>query len=139
MERQFRKHFAEAGKRAGLTGENMLQILEMRLDNVVFRLGFADSRRQARQIVCHGHISLNGRKTDIPSCIVKVDDVIAWQERSTRTKYYEIMIDQIPGKIVPEWLSLDNDKLSGRVMAFPNRNEIDHKIDEKVIVEYYSR
>jgi len=139
MERQFRKHFAEAGKRPGLTGENMLQILEMRLDNVVFRLGFADSRRQARQIVCHGHISLNGRKTDIPSCIVKVGDVVAWQERGTRTKYYEIMIDQIPGKIVPEWLSLDNDKLSGRVMSSPNRNEIDHKIDEKVIVEYYSR
>ena len=139
MERQFRKHFAEAGKRSGVTGENLLQILEMRLDNVVFRLGFADSRRQARQIVCHGHISLNGRKTDIPSCIVKVGDVIAWQERGTRTKYYEIMAEQISGKIVPEWLSLDHDKLFGRVMASPNRNEIDHKIDEKVIVEYYSR
>ncbi len=139
LERQFRKHFAEAERRPGVTGENLLQILEMRLDNVVYRLGFADSRRQARQIVRHGHITINGRKMDIPSYVVKVGDVIAWRERGTGTEYYKRVARQIADKIVPEWLSLDREKLSGRVLTPPNRSDIDLRIDEKVIVEYYSR
>lgn len=139
LERQFRKHFAEAERRPGVTGENLLQILEMRLDNVVYRLGFADSRRQARQIVRHGHITINGRKMDIPSYVVKVGDVIAWRERGTGTEYYKRVAQQIADKIVPEWLSLDREKLSGRVLTPPNRSDIDLRIDEKVIVEYYSR
>lgn len=139
MERQFRKHFAEAEKRPGVTGENLLQILEMRLDNVVYRLGFAESRRQARQIVCHGHISINGRKMDIPSYAVKVGDAIAWRDRGTRTEYYKRVAEQIADKVVPEWLSLDSEKLCGRVLASPKRSDIDSRIDEKVIVEYYSR
>jgi len=139
LERQFRKHFAEAERRPGITGENLLQILEMRLDNVVFRLGFADSRSQARQIVCHGHITLNGRKTDIPSCIVKVGDVIAWRERSTRTEYYRILAEQIQDKIVPSWLSLEVENLRGQVLAPPSRTDIDLRLNEKAIVEYYSR
>lgn len=139
LERQFRKHFAEAEKRPGLTGENLLQILEMRLDNVVYRLGFADSRSQARQIVRHRHISVNGRRVDIPSYMVKSADVIAWRERGKSTEYYKGMAQQIGDKIIPEWLSLDRESLCGQVLAPPNRSNIDHSINEKVIVEYYSR
>ena len=139
LERQFRRHFVEAERRVGITGENLLQILEMRLDNVVYRLGFADSRRQARQLVRHGHITLNGRKTDIPSCAVKVEDVIALRERSTNTEYYKMVAEQIGDKIVPQWLSLDPETLSGRVLAPPSRSDIDLTLNEKAIVEYYSR
>jgi small subunit ribosomal protein S4 len=139
LERQFRRHFAEAERRPGITGENLLQILEMRLDNVAYRLGFADSRTQARQIVRHGHITINGRKVDIPSCAVQVGDVIAWSEKSTRIEYYKMVAEQIPDKIVPDWLSLDREKLSGKVLAPPSRSDIDLRIDEKLIVGYYSR
>ncbi len=139
LEKQFRSNFAEAGRRPGVTGENLLQILEMRLDNVVYRLGFADSRRQARQIVRHGHITLNGRKTDIPSCSVKVGSVITWRERSTRTEYYKRVAQQIQDVIVPPWLSLDRESLRGQVVATPSRSDIDLRVDEKAIVEYYSR
>ena len=139
LERQFRRHFAEAQKRTGITGENLLQILETRLDNVVYRLGFADSRRQARQLVRHGHITLNGRKTNIPSCAVKVGDVIAWEEKSANTEHYKSVVERIQDKIVPSWLSLDREHLSGQVLALPSRSDIDPKFDEKAIVEYYSR
>ena len=139
MEKQFRRHFTEAERRPGITGANLLQILEMRLDNVVYRLGFADSRAQARQLVRHGHITLNGRKTDIPSCAVKLGDVIAWRERSTSTEYYKVLVEQIQDKMVPEWLSLDRQALSGRALAPPSRSDIDLRIDEKAIVEYYAR
>ncbi len=139
LERQFRRHFAEAERRPGITGGNLLQVLEMRLDNVVYRLGFADSRKQARQIVRHGHITLNGRKTDVPSCAVRLGDVIAWQGKSTNTEYYKVVAQQIQDKIVPQWLSLDRKKLYGRVLALPSRSDIDPRIDEKAIVEYYSR
>jgi small subunit ribosomal protein S4 len=139
LERQFRKYFAEAEKHPGLTGENLIQILEMRLDNVVYRLGFADSRRQARQIVRHRHISVTGRRVDIPSYLVKSADLIAWRESGISTEYYKRMAQQIGDKIIPEWLSLDREKLSGQVLAPPNRSNIDLSINEKVIVEYYSR
>jgi small subunit ribosomal protein S4 len=111
----------------------------MRLDNVVYRLGFADSRRQARQIVRHGHIGVNGHRVDIPSYQVKSADVIAWRESSVATEYYKRLAQQIGDKIIPEWLSLDQEKLSGKVMAPPKRSDIDLSINEKVIVEYYSR
>ncbi len=139
MERQFRRHFAEAERSPGITGENLLSILEMRLDNVVYRLGFADSRRQARQIVRHRHITLNGRRTDIPSCAVKSGDIIAWSERSTRTEYYKMVVERIQDKIVPSWLSLDQENLRGQVINPPSRDDIDVRLDEKSIVEYYSR
>jgi len=139
LERQFRRHFAEAERRPGITGENLLQILEMRLDNVVYRLGFADSRNQARQIVRHGHITVNGRKMNIPSYSVKVGDVIGWREQSTKTEYYRMMAEQIQDKIVPKWLSLDRENMRGQVLAPPSRDDIDLRLDEKAIVEYYSR
>ncbi len=139
LEKQFRKHFASAAKRHGITGENLLQILETRLDSVVFRLGFADSRSQARQVVRHGHITLNGRKTDIPSCLVEVGDNIGWFEGSTKLENYKVVAEGIEGRSVPAWLSLDQDKMVGRVAALPSRGEIEHKVNEQAIVEYYSR
>ena len=139
LERQFRGHFATAEKKPGLTGENLLQILETRLDNVVFRLGFADSRRQARQIVRHGHITLNGRKTDIPSCQVKPDNVIAWKDTKTKSGIYKQMAETIADKEIPAWLNLDAEKMTGKMLAYPSRSDIDATIEEQLVVEYYSR
>jgi len=114
-------------------------LLERRLDNVVYRLGFADSRSQARQLVQHGHILLNGRKTDIPSCLVKEDDVISWREGSTKTGYYQQLVQNISAKSVSDWLSLDKENLVGRVVSLPTPDDIDAKFEGKTIVEYYSR
>lgn len=139
LERQFRRHFAEAERRPGVTGENMLQILEMRLDNVVYRVGYADSRNQARQLVRHGHIMVNGRKTDIPSYQVKAGDIIQWTAQGAKTEYYKKMTEQIGDRIVPDWLNVDLDKVLARVLTPPSRSDIDLKIDDKAIVEYYSR
>jgi len=139
LERQFRRHFAEAVRRPGVTGENMLKILEMRLDNVVYRLGFADSRKQARQLVRHGHISVNSRKTDIPSYMVKSGDVIEWSARGIKSNHYQVVAQQIAEKVIPDWISLDREKLVGRILTPPSRADIEIKIDDKVIVEYYSR
>lgn len=139
LERQFRKTFAAAERRLGVTGENLLQLLERRLDNVVYRLGFADSRNQARQLVRHGHIALNNRKTDIPSAIVKVGDTISWMTASLRTELYKKVAREIQGRAIPAWLTLDMQTLTGRVTTFPSRSDIDTAIDEHLIVEYYSR
>ena len=139
LERQFRKHFAEAERLPGLSGENLLQILEMRLDNVAYRLGFADSRRQARQLVLHGHISVKGRVTDIPSYQVKVGNVISWKEGSTKLVLYQVVVKNIESKTIPSWLSLDRDTMSGRVLAKPSRSDIESIIDERLIVAFYSR
>ena len=114
-------------------------LLERRLDNVVYRLGFADSRSQARQLVQHGHIMLNGRKTDIPSCLVKEGDIIGWKERSTKTEYYKQLAPSIEGRLIPSWLSLDGEKLVGRVLSLPTPDDIEAKFEGKSIVEYYSR
>jgi len=139
LERQFRRYFAQAKKAPGITGENLLVLLERRLDNVVYRLGFADSRAQARQLVRHGHINLNKRRTDIPSCLVKPGDIIEWRQRSTKTEYYKSLVQEIEGKEVPGWLSLDGQNIVGKVLTLPTRSDIDMKFDEKAIVEYYSR
>jgi small subunit ribosomal protein S4 len=139
LERQFRRFFAQAEKQPGITGENLLALLERRLDNVVYRLGFADSRSQARQLVRHGHILLNGRKTDIPSCLVKEGDEISWRERSAKTGYYTEVAKSIEAKLVPGWLSLDKQRLVGRVVSPPTPDEIETQFEIKNIVEYYSR
>ena len=139
LERQFRRFFEEAGRMPGITGENLLILLERRLDNVVFRLGFADSRSQARQIVRHGHFKLNGRKTDIPSCLVKLGDIIEWRKESTKSEYYKILVEKIEDKNVPVWLSLDKGNMVGKAMGLPSREDIKTNFDEKAIVEYYSR
>ncbi len=139
LERQFRRFFAEAERLPGITGENLLVLLERRLDNVVYRLGFADSRAQARQLVQHGHIILNGRKTDIPSCLVKEDDAISWREASTGTEYYKQLAQSIESKTLPGWLSLDKEKLVGRVLSLPTPDDTETKFEVAAVVEYYSR
>jgi len=139
LERQFRKFFAEAERIPGVTGENLVVLLERRLDNVVYRLGFASSRPQARQLVCHGHFLLNGRKTDIPSCLVKSGDAIAWRNGSTQTEYYKTLVQEIEDKTIPGWLTLDKQELVGRVLALPTGDDIEVKFDVKAVVEYYSR
>ena len=139
LERQFRRLFNEAERQSGITGENLLVLLERRLDNVVYRLGFADSRSQARQLVQHGHIMLNGRKTDIPSCLVKEGDTISWREGSTKTEYYKQLAQTIEGRSILSWLSLDKQKLVGQVLSLPTPDDIDAKFEGKTIVEYYSR
>ena len=139
LERQFRRLFSNAERQSGITGENLLVLLERRLDNIVYRLGFADSRAQARQLVQHGHIKLNERKTDIPSCLVKEGDTISWKEESTKTEYYKQLVESIEAKSVLSWLSLDKQNLVGQVLSLPTPDDIDVKFDAKSIVEYYSR
>ncbi len=139
LERQFRRHFSEAERLPGLSGENLLLILEMRLDNVVYRLGFADSRRQARQLVQHGHITVNGRVSDIPSRQVKLGYDIAWKEGSFKSVPYQVAVQDIASKVIPSWLSLDQVNLSGRVLSAPSRSDIESTINERLIVAFYSR
>ena len=139
LEKQFKRFFTHAEKQSGITGENLLVLLERRLDNVVYRLGFADSRSQARQIVRHGHIMLNGHKTDVPSCLVKEGDVISWREKSTGTEYYKQVAESIEARSVLDWLSLDRQNLVGKVLYLPTPEDVEAKFDGKSIVEYYSR
>ncbi|MEA2639612.1 MAG: small subunit ribosomal protein, partial [Chloroflexota bacterium] len=139
LERQFQKHFEEAERRPGMTGSNLLAILESRLDNVVFRLGFASSRKQARQLVCHGHFALNGRKTDIPSALVREGDTIAVRDGSREDEYFAVVRNQLTEKGVPRWLAIDVATLSGRVVSTPLREDIDMSVNEQLVVEYYSR
>jgi small subunit ribosomal protein S4 len=141
LEKQFRRHFSVASKMKGLTGTNLLQLLERRLDNVVFRLGFADSRRQARQLVRHGHFVVNGRKTDIPSFIVKIgDEITVRPESRTRTYFKDLDASGIlRRKGTPEWVSLDPGTLAGRILRLPDRSEIDLSVNEQLVVELYSR
>jgi small subunit ribosomal protein S4 len=139
LERQFRKHFDTAARRPGKTSENLLQILEMRLDNIVYRLGFADSRAQARQLVCHGHFAVNGRKTDIPSFIAKPNDVIAVRERSKGLEYFKTRELLLAQKGVPAWLSLDITGMTGRVASLPSRTDLELPFEEQKVVEFYQR
>ena len=139
LEKQFRRLFAQAGRQSGITGENLQVLLERRLDNVVYRLGFAESRPQARQLIQHGHIMLNGRKTDIPSCLVKEGDTVSWKESSTKTEYYKQLLKSIESKSASGWLSLDRQELVGRVISLPTPDDIGAKFEGKTIVEYYSR
>lgn len=139
MERQFRRYYREAVRSKGITGEDMLRIMEMRLDNVVYRLGFADSRNQARQWVLHGHISVNGRKADIPSHVIKVNDVIGWTARGVKSGIFQVVKEQVAERSLPSWLSLDGEQMTGRVLSPPTMEDIAAKFDPATVVEYYSR
>jgi small subunit ribosomal protein S4 len=139
LEKQFRKYFSEAQRRPGMTGLYLLQLLEERLDNVTYRLNFADSRSQARQLVRHGHIMVNGRKVNIPSYRVKVDDVVVWKESSKESGIYAQMVEDIPRRPLPSWLNLDTENMAGRVLSLPEPSEIDTGIDVRLVVEHYSR
>jgi small subunit ribosomal protein S4 len=139
LERQFRRQFDIAARRPGRTSENLMQVLEMRLDNLVYRLGFADSRAQARQLVCNGHFAVNGRKTDIPSFIAKPNDVISVRERSKGLEYFKTRALLLAQKGVPAWLSLDIDAMTGRVLSLPSRADLELPFDEQKVVELYQR
>lgn len=139
LERQFRKHFSLAAKKAGATGQTLIQILEMRLDNVVYRLGFADSRPQARQLVMHGHVAVNSTKTDIASYQVKPGDVISIRPASHQNEYFQLVGKGLARKAPPSWLALDAAAMSGKVLAAPGKADVDTGLEEQLIVEFYSR
>lgn len=139
LERQFRRHFAEASRQTGQTGVELLRILETRLDNVVYRLGLADSRSQARQLVAHGHFELNGHKLDIPSAIMKPGDLLAIRASSRQFDHFKTASEQIARKTIPAWLSMDVGAFTGRILSIPDRTDIDTVLQEQLIVEFYSR
>ena len=139
LERQFRNYFANASRAKGITGANLLQMLECRLDNVVFRLGFAFSRSAARQLVAHGHIRVNGRKVDVPSALVKAGATVSLKEESRGNDQIKLSLDTAKGRGVPAWLELDADRFQGTVKQLPNREDITLPIQEQLIVELYSK
>lgn len=139
LEKQFSNYFKKAERRSGLTGENLLTLLEQRLDNVVYRLGLAESRQQARQLVAHGHIMLNGRKTNVPSALVKAGDQISIRPESSQKTYFRNLRQTIDDRMVPRWLTLNTSALTGEVTDAPNRGDIDVPLNEQLVVEYYSR
>jgi small subunit ribosomal protein S4 len=139
LERQFRRYFREAERRSGLTGENLLALLESRLDNIVYRLGFANSRPQARQLVQHGHFVVNGHRTNVPSRIIRPQDTIVVRDGSRKRTYFRERVEQLDEGSVPPWLSLDVKNMTARMVQVPTREDIDLSVDEQLIVEYYSR
>ena len=139
LERQFRGVYEKALRRRGVTGEQMLQILETRLDNVVFHLGFGNTRAQARQMVCHGHVKVNGRKVDVASFALKVNDVIEVKDNNTSRQMATRGLETSTSRVVPDWLSLDKNAFKGTVMRIPTRDEIHPIANEQAVVEFYSR
>ena len=139
LEKQFRKYYVMAAKQAGITGQNLLQILESRLDNVVFRLGLANTRKEARQIVNPGHILVNGSKVDIPSYLVKPGDVVSVREKSKSSARMKEIVEANEKRIIPKWLSMDKNKLEGKVLQLSDREDIDYDVEEHLIVELYSK
>ena len=139
VESQFRRYMTDAFNSPGITGMNLLRSLERRLDNVIFALGFADSRKQARQIVLHGHFQINGTKNDIPSYQVKAGDAITWKESVKSTDFFKERTDGVPKRPVPAWLSLDQANMSGSVNSLPADEDLQQTIDSRLIVEFYSR
>jgi small subunit ribosomal protein S4 len=140
LERQFRKYFDLARGQPGVTGDNLLQILERRLDNVVYRLSFAESRRQARQLVNHGHFVINGKRMTIPSYLVKQGDVVSWKNvNGSVPDFIAVLTEDLPKRPVPSWLNLDPAKLTGEVVSMPDLAGVETGIDVRLIVELYSK
>ena len=139
LESQFAKYYEMANKKAGVTGENLLQILESRLDNVVYRLGFALSRAEARQLVRHGHFLVNGKRVNIPSFLVKAGDVVEIADKSKSMPKIKAVLETTDGKTIPKWLELDKDNAKGKVVTLADREDIDLDIQETLIVELYSK
>jgi small subunit ribosomal protein S4 len=139
LEDQFRRYFEAAERTRGITGETLLQLLERRLDNVVYRLGLSTSRPQARQLVRHGHFLVNGKKVDIPSYSVKQGDLITVLGRSQKNPTLEHAIEEVKGRGIPEWLSFDATSLTGRIVSMPTREQINLPVQEQLIVELYSK
>jgi small subunit ribosomal protein S4 len=139
LENQFRRYFEAADRQKGITGELLLQMLERRLDNVVYRLGFATSRAQARQLVRHGHFTVNGKKVDIPSYSVRQGDVVAVRQSSAENVTIQHAMEEVKGRAIPEWLLLEPATMSGRISQLPTREQINMPAQEQLIVELYSK
>ena len=139
LERQFENYFEEADRQAGMTGENLLALLERRLDNVVYRMGMAESRKEARQLVLHAHFTLNGKKVTIPSISVKVGDVIAVKDSSRDLAKVKELLDKMASKLSPKWLEVNKENATAKVVALPTREDIDFDFNEQLIVELYSK
>jgi len=139
LEKQFRRYFEMAEKKPGVTGTNLLQLLESRLDNVVYRLGLATSRPEARQLVRHGHFTVNNKKANIPSILLKPGDVVSVKEKFKESEKLKSIIETAGSKVIPKWLEFDRENLVGKVVALPTREEIDLPVEERLIVELYSK
>ena len=139
LEKQFRRYFHEAERQKGITGENLLRILESRFDNMVYRAGFASSRSEARQLVLHNHFTVNGRKVNIPSCLIKAGDVIQVKERSRSVRKIEAAMESAQQRGVSEWLDINQDKMQTTIQALPTRDQIPESIEEQLVIELYSK
>ena len=139
LEKQFRKYYVMATKKHGITGEELLSILETRLDNVVFRMGLAITRREARQLVGHGHFTVNGKKVDIPSYRIKAGDVIALSEKSKKSAKFAQVAEATNGRLIPLWLDMNKEAMSAKVTRMPQRDELDYEIEEHLVIELYSK
>jgi small subunit ribosomal protein S4 len=140
LEAQFRRYYQEALKKRGMTGLNLLQLLESRLDNVVYRMGFAESRAKARSLVTHGHFNVNGRRTDVPSYVLRPGDLIEVRAVSRNRTYFKGLTDALESRVAPTWINRDSEKLSGSMAKLPERHELsDIRLNEQLIVEFYSR
>jgi small subunit ribosomal protein S4 len=139
LEKQFRNYFDMATSMKGVTGENLLRILESRLDNVVYRLGLAASRPEARQLVRHNHFCVNGKRVNIPSYLLKPGDIITVSEKSKGSEKFKSIIDKSRGNVIPKWLEFDPDNITGKVIVLPSREDIDISVQEHLIVELYSK
>jgi len=139
LERQFRRTFDRAAQQKGVVGETLLIMLERRLDNTVYRLGFASSRAQARQLVAHGHVRIGGRKVDIPSYEVRVEDEISLTEKAAKNGFVVESVQAVKGRGVPRWLELDETNMKGKVLSLPARDDVNFPIQEQLIVELYSK
>lgn len=139
LERQFRNYYEEAARKDGMTGENLLILLERRLDNTVYRMGLAESHKEARQLVLHAHFTLNGKKVNIPSMLIKPGDVIAVKETSRASEKFKALAESLESKTAPKWLDVNKTDLSAKVVAFPAREDIDFDFNEQLIVELYSK
>ena len=139
LEKQFKNYYAEASRKEGMTGENLLKLIERRLDNVVYRMGMADSRKEARQLVLHEHFTLNGKKVNIPSIIVSAGDVVAVKENFRDSARCKVLAEALQTKTAPKWLDVDKTGLSAKVVALPERDDVDFEINEQLIVEFYSK
>jgi small subunit ribosomal protein S4 len=139
MERQFRRYYQRAVGRPGVTGDNLMQMLEERLDNVVFRMGFASTRNQARQIVSHGLIAVDGKKLDVPSAHVRTGATIGFTDRGKKSEYFKILQDEIRGRDVPGWVEIDRSEMTGRVLGMPGPGDWEPHFNPNAVVEFYSR
>lgn len=139
LEKQFAKYYVMATKMNGVTGECLLSILESRLDNVIYRMGLANTRREARQIVNHSHVTVNGKKVNIPSYLVKPGDVIGLREKSRNADRMKDIVERNSNRLIPKWIDMNRDALEGRIIALADREDIDFPVEEHMIVEYYSK